>query len=86
MGDIPFQGIRLVNKFIFTNNIVVNNTENWEEALNLTYNNDKTTQGIVVTNNVFENGSCVFISCHDVAFTGNRINRKGNQEVTDLKF
>jgi len=86
MGDIPFQGIRLVNKFIFTNNIVVNNTENWEEALNLTYNNDKTTQGIVVTNNVFENGSCVFISCHDVAFTGNRINRKGKSGSDGLKI
>lgn len=79
-GDVCFYGLRILNKFVFTNNILKNNSTNPNqlETLYLFADVHKTTLGIEVTNNVFEGGECHFENCANIMFTHNNIKQRGN--------
>jgi hypothetical protein len=72
----PFTSFNLMERFVFENNVVVNNGPDGHAVL---FSNGESAnlQDLIFSGNTVELGDCYFENCHNVSFTDNQVRQQG---------
>lgn len=71
--DFAFLGRKILKKFVFTNNVIIDNSKIGRAVYLQKGGSLKTTLSIIFSGNSITNGECYFEDCHDLSFINNKI-------------
>jgi hypothetical protein len=71
-NKIPFEALKIIERFVFSNNVVVNNGTQ-KQAVYLHPHTANTTHNIMICDNTIEHGEIHVADCMDVNISGNKI-------------